>query len=144
MSKSTVVYFDAGNICLGVHDLTLKQRREFDKRAMEEGHVGYLSGYHQRWSGDTDTVIVYFKKRPKWSEIIKRRNNGFKAAQWYSLNLNRKYQFMEWLDRRREEAEENRDCYDLEDYAYSFHNGMVSAFREAIDYIKEQEEQNER
>lgn len=136
MSRSTVIYFDAGENCLGVHDLTRTERREFDTKAMEEGHVGYLSGYHQNWSGETDTVIVYFKKRPKWSEIMRRRNNGFKAAQWHPLNLSRKYLFVAWLDDMLDEAKRNRHFNVSDENSVIYYNGRVSAFGDAIEYIK--------
>lgn len=86
MVKDYIIYHSGGDKYYGRMTLSKKGRKQQDYLALTSGHIGYLSGYYSNdYSGNT-SVVVYFKEKPSWNEILKRRNNGFKGARWYSIN----------------------------------------------------------
>lgn len=87
--KNTIIYFDGGNNYISNDPITAKQRKEITDKAKKLGHVGYLSGYKYSHYGNgyvSETVLCFFKEKPKEDEIDKRRRNGFRAAKWYHIN----------------------------------------------------------
>jgi len=82
--KQYLIYFDGGEDCRGMFSMDKMERKDWNMRAKNNGHVGYLIGYRY-WENKQETVIVYFKTKPDEKEILRRRSNSFIAARWYSL-----------------------------------------------------------
>lgn len=86
MKRETLVYFEGQEREYeGTLSLDRKDRNELNQRAKNNGYVGYLSGYRWTYDSKSETVLVYFKEKPSVMEIDRRRNNGFKRAEWYWL-----------------------------------------------------------
>jgi len=79
--KTTLVYYDEGDICLQYVEKTRKQIR---KEAKEAGQKCYLSGYRY-WDNYIQSVMVFFKETPTRVEIERRRINGLKRATLHYL-----------------------------------------------------------
>ena len=84
MKKSTLIYFDGGDDCKHTFNIDSNERKQWHKKAKEQDQTGYLSGYRY-YGNEKDYVICYFKEKPSFDEIQKRRKNGFLFATWYWL-----------------------------------------------------------
>lgn len=84
MKKSTIIYYNGGENYKGNFSINSKERKEWHKNAKEQDQTGYLSGCRY-YGNEKDCVICYFKKKPSFDEIQKRRKNGFLFATWYWL-----------------------------------------------------------
>ena len=81
----TLLYANSGDTYLGVSEITsLPSIKELFRNTYHQS--GYLIGFRY-FDNERQRVIVGFKDKPQnlQAEILKRRTNGFKAAQWYSL-----------------------------------------------------------
>jgi len=78
--KSILVYTGSdGTDLLGTYNEKDKPRLKRDLK--KDGYAGYLSGY-RLGAEFSYGVMAFFKHRPSYDEILRRRRNGFKAAKW--------------------------------------------------------------
>lgn len=81
----TLVYHNAGELCLHT---TQETAYNIKKHAKKNGQIGYLTGYRY-YDGKREPVMCFFTEKPTSSEILRRRENGFKAARWIWLHVKR-------------------------------------------------------